>query len=55
MKGLKIDKKDMEEVTKCLTNPNISHEGDKKIDKNDVEATTTCLINPNIPIKELRE
>ena len=42
-------------MTKCLTNQNISDEGDKKNDKNDVEEMTTCLTNPNIPIRELKE
>ena len=51
----KIDKKDVEEVTKCLTNPNIYDEGDMKIDKNDVEGMTICLTNPDIPIRELKE
>ena len=39
----------MEEERKCLTNPNIPHEGAKKIDKNDVEEVRKCLTNPNIP------
>ena len=49
------DTNGVEDVTKCLTNPNILHEGDLKIDKNDVEEMTTCLTNPNILIRQLRE
>ena len=55
MKELKIDKKDVEEVTKCLTNLNIYDEGDMKIDKNDVEGMTICLTNPDIAIRVLKE